>query len=365
MKNIIAESTPQQLIFNCVEKIKSTKTMLSCDVVRLELLDCQISKPDIWKDPKEAASLMKEHQKISSILNQFNLFSNQINFYHELSEELPEELESQMLNIVKLYNDLSEFELHQMMRDPLSDNAAILTINAGAGGLEAANWVTMLLRMYLRWADNYKFNAEYLDMNPSEEHSSICTDAVSIRIEGPYAYGFLKGESGVHRLIRNSPFNAGNARHTSFAAVAVIPDIEDVIDIKIDEKDIEITTMRSSGPGGQAVNKIESAVRIKHIPTGVVINSRSERDQLQNKKIAFKMLKAKLYEIELKKKLSEKEKVFSEQKESAFGNQIRTYTINPYSLVKDHRTEFEIKNAESILDGNIQEFILSFLKKQF
>ena len=249
------------------------------------------------------------------------------------------------------------------MRDPVDESAALLSISAGAGGLEAANWVNILLRMYLRYAEAHGYQTEILDEKRSEEHSSICLDSICIRVEGPYAYGFLKAESGVHRLIRNSPFNAANARQTSFAAVSVSPDIEDTIDIKIEEKDIEVTTMRGSGPGGQAINKIESAVRIKHVPTGIVINSRAERSQYDNKRFAMKMLKAKLYELELKKKQDKIEGQLETLTDVSFGHQIKTYTETPYSLVVDHRTGYKTTQFDSILDGDIQELILSFLRQ--
>jgi peptide chain release factor 2 len=216
--------------------------------------------------------------------------------------------------------------------------------------------------MYVRFADSQGFKIEILDEKPSEEHSSICTDSVSLRIEGPYAFGYFKSESGVHRLIRNSPFNAGDARQTSFAAVQVSPDIEDTIDIRVEEKDVEITAQTSGGPGGQNQNKVSSAIRLKHIPTGINIFVRTERDQLSNKKTAFKMLKAKLYDIELKKKQSQKDKLVAAMSDISFGHQIRTVTLTPYTLVKDHRTDFETSDAQGVLDGDIKDFMLAYLQ---
>jgi peptide chain release factor 2 len=216
--------------------------------------------------------------------------------------------------------------------------------------------------MYARWADNNGFNLEILDNKPSEEHSAICTDSITFRISGKYAYGYLKGENGVHRLIRNSPFNSGDARHTSFAGVFVTPDIEDTIDIKINEKDLEITAQTAGGNGGQNTNKVSSAIRLRHIPTGINILVRTERDQLANKKTAFKMLKSKLYDIELKKRQVEKDKLLDQQQDAAFGSQIRTYYFNPYQLVKDHRTNFEVNNTDSVMDGNIGEFMVQYLR---
>lgn len=347
------------IIHKKIEKLKHNINIPDLSM-KLSNIDELISfDPNFWKNPKN--DLLKTRSDIEKLLNEISKIDNDFIALNEYLQEFPGETESFNKEIESLHDRVKVLEFRQMFKDPIDSCAAMLMISAGAGGLEAANWVTMLLRMYCRFIENNGFKAEIIEHSPSEEHSSICTDSVCIRITGDYAYGFFKNESGVHRLIRNSPFNSGDARHTSFAAVSVTADIEDKIDIKIEDKDIEVSAQTSGAKGGQNANKVSSAIRIKHLPTGICVLARTERDQLSNKKNAFKILKAKLYDIELKKKKSEEDLKISNLSDISFGSQIRTYTLSPFQLVKDHRSNFEVKNAFAVLNGEISDLIKSNL----
>ena len=256
-------------------------------------------------------------------------------------------------------NQLNDMELELAFSGQFDTRNAILSIHAGAGGTESQDWADMLLRMYLRWAERRGYKAEILDISPGEEAG---LKNVVVGIEGDHAYGYLKSEHGVHRLVRLSPFDADHARHTSFALVEVIPEAESNVDVKIQPEDIKVEVFRSSGPGGQHMQKSSTAVRITHIPSGMVVASQSERSQLQNKTIAFKILEARLFEKELQRRAEEKAKLKGKRIEAGWGNQIRSYVLHPYKMVKDHRTEYQSGNPDSVLSGELDDFIVAFLR---
>lgn len=254
---------------------------------------------------------------------------------------------------------IDRLEFNSLLSEEADRNNAILTINAGAGGTESCDWAAMLLRMYYKWAEGRGYAIDMVDQMPGEEAG---IKSVTVVFKGDYAYGFLKAESGVHRLVRISPFDSNKRRHTSFASVDVIPEVSDDIQVDIKESDLKIDTYRAGGKGGQHVNKTDSAVRITHIPTGIIVQCQNERSQFKNKQVSLKILKAKLYEKERQKKVKEIENAYEAKKEIAWGSQIRSYVLHPYSMVKDHRTDCETGNAQAVLEGKIDNFIEAYLK---
>lgn len=260
--------------------------------------------------------------------------------------------------LTALEKKVAVIEVECMFSEEHDENNALLTIHAGAGGTEAQDWVDMLLRMYLRWAEDREFKTEILDYLPGDEAG---VKSVTVMVEGHYAYGYLRSEMGIHRLVRISPFDTGGRRHTSFASVFIFPELDDNIDIDINEKDLRIDTYRASGAGGQHVNKTSSAVRITHLPTGIVVQCQNERSQHRNKDMAFKMLKGRLYDREKEIQAKEQKNLHGEKKEIGWGSQIRSYVLQPYRMVKDHRTKCEVGNVDGVLDGNLEPFIKAYL----
>jgi peptide chain release factor 2 len=276
----------------------------------------------------------------------------------EQDDSLKEEIQHEVENLSAIFDEL---EIRLILNNEYDSRGAILAIHAGAGGTESQDWADMLLRMYLRWAERRRYQAEILDISPGEEAG---IKNATIEVKGDYGYGYLKSEHGVHRLVRLSPFDADHARHTSFVLVEVLPEVKERTEIQISPDDLKIDTFRSSGPGGQHMQKTSSAVRITHIPTGLIVTCESQRSQYQNKESAMKVLHARLLEIELEKKEGEKAKLKGKRIEAGWGNQIRSYVLHPYRMVKDHRTDYETSNTTAVLDGELDEFIISYLRSK-
>ena len=323
-----------------------------------------MESPDFWDDTEKSQNYMRELKNLKDTIEQFDKLSMQYEDIETLiqmgyEEEDPDIIPEIEKNFEEFKEEFEELRVSTLLSKEYDKNNAILTLHAGAGGTESCDWASMLSRMYQRFADKKGFTVEILDFLDGEEAG---LKSITMQINGENAYGYLKSERGVHRLVRISPFNAAGKRQTSFASCDVMPDIEEDLDIDINEDDLRIDTYRSSGAGGQHINKTSSAIRITHIPTGIVVQCQNERSQFQNKDKAMKMLKAKLY---LLKKAENAEKVSDirgEIKDINFGNQIRSYVMQPYTLVKDHRTNFETGNVASVLDGNIEPFISAYLK---
>ncbi len=273
----------------------------------------------------------------------------------EDDESALEEIEN---DIVDLESSVRNSEFRMMLGNEEDPGNAIMTIHAGAGGTEAQDWAQMLMRMYLRWSERKGYQTKIVDLQPGDEAG---IKSATMTMEGEYAYGYAKAEVGIHRLVRISPFDAGGRRHTSFASVFVYPEVSEDIDIEINENDLRTDTYRSSGAGGQHVNKTDSAVRITHIPTGIVVQCQNERSQHKNRAMAMKVLKSRLYELELRKKAEKLDEVNKTKKNIAWGSQIRSYILHPYKMIKDHRTNMEVGNVDRVLDGDIDDFIETYL----
>ncbi len=309
--------------------------------------------------------LQKKKALLEDTLVPFEAINEKLLYLEDSIEILKEEggdvfLKEIQQAIKNLKEEIDTFELRHLLSGEMDRNNAIVTIHPGAGGTESQDWAQMLMRMYLRWAERHGFNTQIVDLQPGEEAG---IKSATITITGPYAYGYIKAEAGVHRLVRISPFDANRRRHTSFSAVLVYPEVEEDITIEIKEDEIRVDTFRASGAGGQHVNKTSSAVRITHIPTGIVVTCQNERSQHKNRAIAMKILKARLYDISLKEQERKVEGIMGDKKDIAWGSQIRSYVLQPYRLVKDHRTGVEIGNVDAVLDGDIDTFIKTFLRE--
>ena len=333
--------------------------------MELKVKDLEIlsARNDFWDDPEQARILLQKKTKLSAALESWKKFQKQIEDSETLCSIASEENDEQVLGdleseLAQLSSDVRGEELKMMLSSDQDPMNAIVNIHAGAGGTEAQDWVEMLLRMYLRWAEKKNFKTNIIDYLPGDEAG---VKSVSFTIEGEYAYGYTKAEIGIHRLVRISPFDAGARRHTSFASVFVYPEVDDEIKIDIKEDDLRIDTFRSSGKGGQHVNKTDSAVRITHLPTGIVVQCQNERSQHKNKAMAMKYLKSRLYERELQQKNEKIDEENKQKKDIAWGSQIRSYVLHPYKMVKDHRTNLENGNAQKVLDGDIDDFIQAYL----
>jgi peptide chain release factor 2 len=319
--------------------------------------------PGFWDEPAKSAEILRKRRPIErkvENLNRLRADQEEMTAWRELVADEEGEADGDLTAFVlRLESELDELELQLKLSGPDDERNAILTINSGAGGTESQDWAEMLLRMYVRWAEQRGHEAEILDRQDGEE-AGIKSAAVAVR--GDHAYGFLNGEKGVHRLVRISPFDAAARRHTSFASVDVVPEIDDSIEIEIADKDLKVDVYRASGAGGQHVNKTESAVRFTHLPTGIVVQCQNERSQHKNRATALKMLKSKLYDLEMSKRREEQDRREGEKMEIGWGSQIRSYVLQPYRMVKDHRTGEQVGDADAVLDGRIDPFLEAWLK---
>ncbi|MEN2985002.1 MAG: peptide chain release factor 2 [Dictyoglomaceae bacterium] len=361
ISSIELENTYQELI----SKFEQLRGYLDIDKEEeeLKILEDKISK-ESWHDPEKLKDLTTKYKRLKERLEKWYFLEKEIKELAEWKELIEEgeeyknEFSSRLKNCEKL---LKSFELDSILQDPHDKGNAVLSLHAGTGGTDAQDWTEILLRMYIRWAEKKNFKVKIIDISQGEEAG---IKSATLLIEGENAYGYLKSEKGVHRLVRISPFDANHRRHTSFALVEVIPELPDS-KVEIKPEDLKIETFRAGGAGGQHVNKVESAVRITHIPTGIVVQCQNERSQHANKEMALRILKARLEELEEKKRREQIQALKGEVQEISWGNQIRSYVFHPYTLVKDHRTGVEIGNIQGVIDGDLDPFIEAYLYKEW
>ena len=331
---------------------------------RLIFLEKKTLEESFWTDNNNNSSVLREMFNIKSKIEKYNNLKSEFDNLKDLSDllklESDDELARELIkNTTKIENEITSLEINTLLSGKYDTNNAIITLHPGAGGTESQDWTQMLYRMYTRWAQDNGYEVKELDFLEGDEAG---IKSVTFLVSGEYAYGYLKGEMGVHRLVRISPFDSGGRRHTSFASVEVLPEITDDIEIEINSDDLRIDTYRASGAGGQHINKTSSAVRITHIPTNIVVACQTERSQIQNKETAMKMLKSKLLNLKEKENKEKIEDLKGNQMEIAWGSQIRSYVFCPYTLVKDHRTNYEVGNVQAVMDGDLNGFINAYLR---
>lgn len=348
------------------EKLVLLAELLEVNAKMLRLKEIQEleEREDIWQNPSQAQKVLQERSRLNEVVNAFRTLKKNLDDYEVLEDfALKEGDEESGREALSLYGGLiasiDKAEQKVLLSGEMDYNNAIVSVNAGAGGTESCDWALMLSRMIIRWAEGHGLKLKTLDVLDGD---SAGIKSMTLMVEGPYSFGLLKSETGIHRLVRISPFDSNARRHTSFASIFVSPEVDDDIAIDIQEKDLKIDVYRAGGAGGQSVNTTDSAVRITHLPSGIVVTCQNERSQLQNKMFAMKVLRSRLYEREMSKRRAKQQEIEGEKKEIGWGSQIRSYVLHPYKLVKDHRTGFEVGTAEKTLDGELDGFIQAYLQ---